>query len=1192
MNANPFLPHSSVSVRPGCVGDEAAARIREKAGTPRWSRAIRLYAQRLVERDESLASWKAVVATLSGENPHEKLASDLFLDGMIFAANAEVLLERVWPELMANKAEILRGLLERMRHVATILDWRFQEEMPAEDADLAAAWFRIPNPLYWLPLLTVLSRHAEELAREGVFGAAAPCELWLRTIPVGFPGREEAGTVALALARELQGRRAEGILFVGDAGKIMFEALLYAAPEFPEAVSIIALELAGRRVEGAAVRERAALAAEEREKERAKAVAETSGRRRAPRPPTFLSGSWGPLILAGPDAPKREIPNGFRTAVLESNAIQSVAWVRPAVARELLLAVSLDEPKRESEYEREIFSLPGFAYWPNSAPPMYWKGAFLRLLEAAPEEGLEAVLRLVNFATNQWLRLAFRHTPSEEERRGASVEFVVEGKSLWWPGNGNVFNWHRDEPNIPDVVIASLMALEKWLYDLLEKGESIDGWVKTIFAKGESLAFAGVLVAVGLRYPDLFRGVLQPLLASPEVYQTQTEIAVHETREFWSVGLGMLVKHEKALRIAVEWHRLPHRRIMLQRLAIGWMLTEEASKEFFAAQRKKWLERLSEMKEGRGRDRFELFLAEFDPENYTAIAQPDESTHFEYKLPIHLETRSEEARQQLPIRGAILQFPTFARQAIAQGAGLKEESLPGIITQLKQIAVFEDPSGDEFLAERKTQAIAGIVAVLVLGNRDWLSRNPEAEEWCFSRLAGLIEHAAREFDSPYDTLDTATEGFVGQAGVGLLSELPEEWVRRAVMARITGHHYRATFHVMNTAFRLGDRLGKEFVRLENAMLLWAVLRRATERGSVTTGDRGIVERYREIVRQRYLRARIPVKPIGLAKADEMGRRLLRRIEAKRPERWGLGRERDPREKLDRIESGLDLEVVRQGMGFLIEMTADASHRAEVLDRVKELLRFELSMLPEIPEGDVNVEVEGPRYEFDGWVFGRTVQLLLSGITPEEARSLWEPILDLPVAAHEWVKGFFTEWFHLGLALEGSSFPRIWEEMVNYVLDSPQWRPGRRYRRYHVHQVVGEMMGIRSTLETLGNKAHADLIEAVAPLYERWAGLWVKEADLARSFAYFLATDSGSTLLPMGIGHLAGALDSYSDHDWRTDHLQDAFSGVVRMAWKKYREQLTSNDVLWKAFLALLNALCARGDEVALAIRTESALKTA
>lgn len=370
------------------AGDQAATRVREMAGTPRWGRAIRLYAQSLVERDDNLASWKAIVATLSGENPQEKLASDLFLDGIILAANAETLLDRVWQELIADKAKILRRLSERVRHVATLPDWRFQQEMPDEDADLAAVWFRFPRPLYWMPLLRVLAGHADEVAREGVFGAAAICELWLRTMPVGLPGRREAGIVALALAQEFQGRRAEGVVFVGEAGKVVFEALLYAAPEFPGAVSEVALELAGRRVEGEAMRERRARAAEDRQKEREKSEPEV--RRRRKPPPTFLPSSWGPLIEAGPDGPKREVPDGFRAAILESNAIQSVALVRPAVARELLLAVSLDEPKRQSEYERERFSLPGFAYWANGAPPMYWKGGFLRLLETAPEEGLEA----------------------------------------------------------------------------------------------------------------------------------------------------------------------------------------------------------------------------------------------------------------------------------------------------------------------------------------------------------------------------------------------------------------------------------------------------------------------------------------------------------------------------------------------------------------------------------------------------------------------------------------------------------------------------------------------------------------------------------------------------------------------------------------------------------------------------------
>jgi hypothetical protein len=87
------------------AGDEVGEQIRRNAGIPRWSRAIRLYAQRLVERDEGLESWNAFVSALSGESPEEKLASDLFLDGIIFAANAASLLERVWTELLATKAK-------------------------------------------------------------------------------------------------------------------------------------------------------------------------------------------------------------------------------------------------------------------------------------------------------------------------------------------------------------------------------------------------------------------------------------------------------------------------------------------------------------------------------------------------------------------------------------------------------------------------------------------------------------------------------------------------------------------------------------------------------------------------------------------------------------------------------------------------------------------------------------------------------------------------------------------------------------------------------------------------------------------------------------------------------------------------------------------------------------------------------
>ena len=46
---------------------------------------------------------------------------------------------------------------------------------------------------------------------------------WLRTMPVEMPGRREAGSLALELAREAQGLIAEGMLF-GDKDKVMLSS--------------------------------------------------------------------------------------------------------------------------------------------------------------------------------------------------------------------------------------------------------------------------------------------------------------------------------------------------------------------------------------------------------------------------------------------------------------------------------------------------------------------------------------------------------------------------------------------------------------------------------------------------------------------------------------------------------------------------------------------------------------------------------------------------------------------------------------------------------------------------------------------------------------------------------------------------------------------------------------------------------
>lgn len=1171
-------------------GAEAAQRIREKAGVPRWGRAIRLFAQRLVEREEGLGGWKTFVAGFSSENPEDKLASDLFLDGIVFAANAEPLLERVWSELLADKGEILRRLLRRIVHVATVPDWRYQSEVPAEDADLAAAWFRIPHPLYWVPVLRALRRHANEVAREEIFEAAAVCELWLRTMPAEFPGREEAGQVALALTREVQGRRAEGVIFVENADRVVYEALLQASPEYPDEVSQVSLELCGRRQEDTAVARRAVEAAEARRQKDQEQQQQEGGKRRNRRSiPIGLPSSWGAIRLAGPDGPKQRVPDGFRSAVLDTIAFSALMGVRPQSAREVLLAVCLDEPKRQSEYERVPFSLPGFAYWRGGSSPMYWKGGFYKFLQSAPDDALDTILRLVNFATDQWLERAVGHTPSDEDRRAFSLEFALPGKTIHWVGDGRVLAWNRMGSGIPDIVVCALMALEKWMYGRIEQGQTIERWVEVIFEKNSSLALAGVLLAVGLKSPRLFTGILRPFLGNWILYHLQQHLALEEQGEFWRVGLMLWTDQgEKVFGLVRDWHAMPHRKQMLQEVAIELMLFDEGTKEYLVERREAWATLGESM--GKDRERFEFFLARFDPANYVVTNLGDGAVQIEPRFPAYLEQRSRDVQATNKLKMLMLELPNRVRQLLAENRGRETGEVEAFARTLRRVAAMDNNAAeDPFMKKRKVEAVAAGIALLLMQHREWLAKNPETEQWCLETLRELAELPAEESSSPYDALDTFVEGFIGQAAVALLPEGKKDWVERAIMNGVTAHHYGSSFHVVATAFRMRERLGSEFLRLLNFVVLWSAARKSAAYVYGAEDNEVVLSRHREMLVRRYLKGRDGKAAMPLARADRIGKRMLRRRQKRdRDYRDQRNSGRDER-RLHRESAGLDLDVLRHGFGFLAEMTevAGPGERSELLGRCRELMHFALGMIPEVPEEDVDVDIEGTLFDFDLWVFERIAHVMLSGISPAEARQLWQPFLDLPVAAHDWVRAFFEEWFRVGLPRTTTNFETIWSEMIKYMLDSSVWSPEWKHGWFHVHDVVAELMGIRSARASLGQAKHARLVEGMAPLYERWTERWLRHADLVISFAYFLSTESGSVLLPDGMRRIAVVLSSFSDYDWRRERLTDALSAAVRACWKKYREQLRSSPEFWKAFLTVLNALCARQDAVALAIHSEA-----
>src|SRR6266850_4314957 len=595
---------------------------------------------------------------------------------------------------------------------------------------------------------------------------------------------------------------------------------------------------------------------------------------------------------------------------------------------------------------------------------------------------------------------------------------------------------------------------------------------------------------------------------------------------------------------------------------------------------------------GPGHERLEAFVAQFDKNNYTLTPLEDGSTQVEYLPPADLQARAQDVQKKNTLSLTIVQIPFEARRLLAENHGLAEDRIEGYYKTLRHIAD-TDAAGDQTFHNTKLQAISSGIALLVTHHQPWLVANPAAKQWCVDAVRDMASAPLDDSHSPDDISGTSTEAFLGEAGVALLTEIQEDWVKRAVLTGATGYYYRSSFHVLTAAFRHRAQLGAEFGRLQNVVILWAILRRSALPIIHSQEGTAVLTRYREAILRRYLKGRIPAAPISLLSAERIGQRLLRRVQRKLPGYWdGPIRDRDDELKVSRKYLALDLSVLQNGLGFLAEMTesAEGAERSEVTRRSCELLEFELGTVPEIPQEDVDIEIHGSLYEFDIWAFERAVQAMMK-LTPSEARQFWKPILRLPVPAHEWIREFLVQWFRFGLTSGSSTFQPIWSEMTSYILDSLTWTPARKHGWFHVHQIVGEVMGLPSAIQSLGQAKHTALVEAMSPLYERWAAQWIEHPDLATPFAYFLSMDSGTVLLPAGIRHLAAHLDSFSDFEWRRERLTDSLSAAVRACWKKYQNELRADPEFWKAFLAILNALCARNDALALAIRSEATRRT-
>jgi hypothetical protein len=1172
------------------------ARIRSLVQIPRWNRGIRLYAQSLLEGKADLADWNKALADLNAPDAESKVTRDLFLEALIFAADAIPLLEAVWPNLIADKGKLLNRLMDRLLFVASFPDPRLRSFVSEENAEASESWFRIPMPLYWIPALFVFSVHADDVATVALKRGAEVCTLYLRSMPAEMPGRKEAAHLAIVLARELQDQVAAWP-YSGRDNKAVYEAMLFGAGEDPDSVAQGALEIAGRKAEpdhAVDSRERAEEEAAAREARWRREHPEEYEQHRAsvmalPGGSYFPSRKRPPL----PDGPQRPIPEGFRSAVMDWGALTTLMALRPEAAKEILLAVCLEDPDHHDD-DGPIRSF-GLEWWHNGFPPIYLKGPFYTFLQQSPQAALDTIVKLSNIVTEQGLRAEGIDPLKADHRERHALKFTVKDRTVYWFGNGQIYNLHRGGRLHDDVLVCALMAFEKWLYDEISASREIDSYVQYIFENATSLAFAGILVSVGLYHPALFHGCLRPLLGNIHIYECQSHAALNESSESWRISFALRPQQE--IQHAIQWNRMPHRRVLLRDL-VPKLLLENAETQMYlresAAEWEKAVKPANDEKEN-----FELFLARFKPETYVLTPRPGNIIEIRAALPEEVEQKRRasqaEAKFRLLSNGMALQ----ARQILNSGVSLAADKLPEFFHQLQHIQQPEYPDLSEFETRTRLQSIAGGLAVLFIYHRAWLSENEDAERWCLDVLRNLREAPSEENEGPESGgLGINVETFLGELGVFLLQERQEEWIKRLAFDGVTGFYYQSTSQSMARAYLCREGLGETFDELISVVLLWSALRRGATRKTGRYIQRPVLPGYKSALFARFLNGRLKRLPVTVAMAARLGANLFERIERLDPSeiarrQWEKQRkafEKNDRDRdVSRDMAQIDYEVIVAGFCFLsLELTStEPTDRERATEYIRQLFDLEMTTLPILESEDEGREVGGTPYQFDPWILKLAAELLATVTSLDHAQAIYEPVLRRGPAAHYWTQDFLEAWITNALPrmADHQLIAEIWRGIVDYTFSLPGWVGRKRRIWFHAENLSVDLMGLRTeAVKVLGRKEYTDLVRTMAPTFKLWGEQWLKYGRVAVWFANFLSTESGQALLGQGIQQLGGVVGSFSDSDWKEEGLALSLTSALAAGWRHASNEITADATLREAFLRILMELCSRSIAEAIHLR--------
>ena len=1140
---------------------------------PRWHRAIRLYGLRLLENESQVKQWEQLISQLSPSDQH-KVESDLVLESVAFAGNAEALFGRVRTTLVANNGKLLKRLLTRFLYVATLPD-----PLYASDPGLAALQ-RIPFWPLWLPMLRILAEKRTEAIPIATDQVTRIADLWLRCSGENWPLRNTTGQILLDAAQHIIGEiRSQNWRADSDLCNSVFSRLLTVACVYPDEVSGLALALVERR-------DASPFAVDEEDESD-----ENDGDIEGEDGVAALLGPRGPLSDPWVGGPLRRVNHHVHDGFLaSSDPLQFLFASRPDAGKEVLLALLIREPlpQYRDPFDSPIDEFLHVDTERDWSPPIYFRGPFFSFLRLNREKGIETIVALLNFVTDRWI--------DNRDEPPPAIHISVGGKDVAFFGSSEAYYWYRDSVRSPNVVVPALMALEKWLYLCLEQEEQIEPFVQQILSTSRSTALLGVLAAVGRKSPKLFNDELRALVPVWQLQVWEENYRLEQLESLLGITMMQWARWgESICNLVHEWHTLEHRKTTIGDVLFQQFLTDSDARSILIEARAQWTEELQVKGTSDETGHLENIVLRFNETNWQ-MREIEDGIAFDFVEPVERTQRLAEVREANEKHMAVLTFPMTCRKMIDERNKLEPPELEAFWARLKAIA--DDAEQARSRGDRPEDAIVGGIAALKILHQDWLDSEPEREEWCGELFDNVLNNPPPhpQFHFAESISNYHWDNFAAMVIPRMLADDPSREAIRSLCANFAlAFNYSVSQDLMTSAFELREILGDDFRRLQRLILVSSRIRNVdtvTHGGNSFWGcpDIGydIGARFSELIDQ-FTKASLPVDNPNLCEiagdaTDIIVEMVRQQHEISYDERLS---EEVEASIVRRIKRGYGFEPMQLRAGFCwlgrTEDVIDLSEQAEWITTLENLLLGVLRPLGGIEEalfddGNDNTFFDVPG-KWSTWAFDLIAEVIPKFAQTSSVQRLWEPILSYGLERFHWVDSFLSAWLIHGLQVEGCEGPffREWKAMIAFAWTKQNWRKTEVRSNRSDDELFRHLMGFSNFGHGYFEDAkYRSQVASMKPEFDQWTDEFFPHPEATSAFARFLVYPSAVDYLREGVQKLAEVSNQFEDWHWRDFyHLEYALLELLEYDWKKNAQQILSDTKIRLQFSTLLKSMSDR-----------------